>query len=143
LSTGNAIPFSYNPLNPEATAFETFEGTQTFNVTPDFGNDVFIDWVAYDFPLFGSARGYIAATGGIHSDYAATNNPYFEDYDGGRGALSTFAQENPIYRIGGGAGAAVNLAFGGGGIFRPSSLTLGYLADNANNPGQDFGLRKR
>lgn len=146
LSTGNAIPFSSNPLsggnfNPDvAGAFGTFEGTQTFNVTPDFGNDVFVDWVAYDFPLFGSARGYIAATGGIHSDYAATNNPYFEDYDGGRGALSTFAQENPIYRIGGGAGAAVNLAFGGTGIFRPSSLTLGYLADNANNPAEDFGL---
>lgn len=146
LSTGNAIPFSSNPLsgdnfNPDvAGAFGTFEGTQTFNVTPDFGNDLFVDWVAYDFPLFGSARGYIAATGGIHSDYAATNNPYFEDYDGGRGALSTFAQENPIYRIGGGAGAAVNLAFGGTGIFRPSSLTLGYLADNANNPGEDFGL---
>lgn len=146
LSTGNAIPFSSNPLSggnfdPNvAGALGTFEGTQTFNVTPDFTNNVFIDWVAYDFPLFGSARGYIAATGGIHSDYAATNNPYFEDYDGGRGALSTFAQENPIYRIGGGAGAAVNLAFGGGGILRPSSLTLGYLADNANNPGQNFGL---
>lgn len=140
ISTGNAIPFSYNPLNPEAGAFETFEGTQTFNVTPDFGNDVFVDWVAYDFPLFGNARGYLAATGGIHSDYAATVNPYFEDYDGGRGALSTFAQENPIYRIGGGAGAGVNLAFGGSGILRPSSLTLGYLADNANNPGQDFGI---
>lgn len=149
LSTGNARPFSFNPLsggdnfNPAAAGGAgTFEGTQTFNVSPDasFSNDVYIDWVAYDFPLFGNARGYLAATGGIHSDYAATTNPYFEDFDGGRGALSTFAQENPIYRIGGGAGAAVNLAFGGGGIFRPSSLTLGYLADNANNPGENFGL---
>lgn len=146
LATGNAQLFSFNPLsgdnfNPAAAgAFGTFEGTQTFNLSPDVGNDVFIDWVAYDFPIFGNSRGYIAATGGIHSDYAATTNPYFEDFDGGRGALSTFAQENPIYRIGGGAGAAVNIAFGGGGIFRPSSLTLGYLADNANNPGQDFGL---
>ena len=146
LSTGNAQLFSFNPLsggnfNPNAAgAFGTFEGTQTFNVSPDTSNDVFVDWIAYDFPLFGNARGYLAATGGIHSDYAATTNPYFEDYDGGRGALSTFAQENPIYRIGGGAGAAVNLAFGGGGIFRPSSLTLGYLADNANNPGENFGI---
>lgn len=147
LATGNAQNFSFNPLsggnfNPAAAgAAGTFEGTQTFNVSPDNTNNVFIDWVAYDFPIVGSTRGYIAATGGIHSDYAATTNPYFEDYDGGRGALSTFAQENPIYRIGGGAGAAVNLAFGGGGgILRPSSLTLGYLADNANNPGQNFGL---
>ncbi len=76
---------------------------------------------------------------GIHSDYAATTNPYFEDYDGGRGALSTLLRK-PHHRIGGGAGAAINLAFGGGGIFRPSSLTLGYLADNASEPGEDFGL---
>jgi len=34
----------------------------------------------------------------------------------------------------------LNLAFGEGGILRPSSLTLGYLADNASNPGENFGL---
>lgn len=120
----------------------TYESTQTFQVQPDetFSNNVKIDWAAYDFKLFGNSRGYIAAAGGIHSDYAPTVNPYFEDFDGGRGALSTFAQENPIYRIGGGAGAAVNLSFGKGGILRPSSLTLGYLADNANNPNNNFGL---
>jgi hypothetical protein len=83
----------------------------------------------------------LAATGGIHSDYAATNNPYFEDFDGGNGALSTFASESPIYRIGGGAGAALTLPFGSGGsIFKPSSLTVGYLASNANNPGVNQGL---
>ena len=142
LATGNATPFSFNPLNGATNApFETFEGTQTFNVSPNFNNDIYIDWAAYDFPLgFGNARGYIAAAGGIHSDYAATVNPYFEDFDGGNGALSTFAQESPIFRIGGGAGAALNLAFGEGGILRPSSLTLGYLADNANDPNQSFGL---
>ena len=142
LATGNARPFSFSALNPEAAAFKTFEGTQTFNVQPDsdYGNNVFIDWLAYDFPLFGNSRGYIAAAGGIHSDYAATVNPYFNDYDGGNGALSTFAQQNPIYRIGGGAGGGVTLAFGGGGILRPSSLTFGYLADNPNDPGLDFGI---
>jgi hypothetical protein len=120
----------------------TFQGTQTFNVQPDetFSNDLKIDWVAYDFPLFGNSRGYVAAAGGIHSDYAPTVNPYFEDFDGGRGALSTFAQENPIFRIGGGAGAAVNLALGQRGILGNTSVTLGYLADNANNPDERFGL---
>jgi hypothetical protein len=137
LSAGNG-----RALNLPGTNGGTFEGTQTFNVQPDenFSNDVKIDWVAYDFPIFGNSRAYVAATGGIHSDYAPTVNPYFEDFDGGRGALSTFAQESPIYRIGGGAGAAVNLAFGEGGILRPSSLTLGYLADNANSPDDNFGL---
>ncbi|MBE9191695.1 iron uptake porin [Gloeocapsopsis crepidinum LEGE 06123] len=140
LSTGNAQPFSFSAYNPAVTPFKTFEGTQTFNVSPNFENDVFVDWLAYDFPLFGQARGYIAAVGGIHSDYAATTNPYFEDYDGGRGALSTFAQQNPIYRIGGGAGAGLTLAFGGSGVLRPSSLTVGYLADNASDPALGAGL---
>lgn len=121
---------------------DTFESTQTFQVQPDenFSNDVKIDWAAYDFALFGNTRAYIAAAGGIHSDYTPTVNPYFEDFDGGRGALSTFAQESPIYRIGGGAGAGLNLSFGQGGILKPSSLTLGYLSDNASNPDDNFGL---
>jgi Carbohydrate-selective porin, OprB family len=85
---------------------------------------------------------YIAAAGGRHSHYAAVNNPYFFDKtDGGNGALSTFASENPIYRIGGGAGIAVNVPFSSGGsIFKPSSITLGYLASEANNPGVNTGL---
>lgn len=120
----------------------TFEGTQTFNITGDSDNrnNVFVDWLAYYVPI-GPAQLYVAATGGIHSDYAATNNPYFEDYDGGNGALSTFASENPIYRIGGGAGAALNIPFGkGGGILRPSSVTVGYLASEASSPTAGNGL---
>lgn len=135
LAAGNAAPLDLNA--------PTFEGTQTFQVQPDasFSNDVRIDWAAYDFPLpLGNSRAYLAAAGGIHSDYTPTLNPYFEDFDGGRGALSTFASESPIYRIGGGAGLGLNLSFGEGGFLRPSSLTLGYLADNANNPDENFGL---
>ena len=143
LTTGNAQPFDIpgSDVNGDGVIdTDTFEGIQTLSYSPNFSNDVSIDWAAYDFPLFGEARGYIAAFGGIHSDYAATVNPYFFDDDGGNGALSIFAQESPIFRIGGGAGAAVNLAFGGSGILKPSSLTLGYLADNANNPDESFGL---
>ncbi|PPS42745.1 iron uptake porin [Chroococcidiopsis sp. TS-821] len=139
LSAGNAQLFSFSAFNGPAPN-ATFEGQQTFNIAPNFENSVAVDWLAYDFPLFGQARGYLAATGGIHSDYAATANPYFEDYDGGRGALSTFAQQNPIYRIGGGAGGGLTLAFGGGGVLRPSSLTVGYLADNASDPGLSAGI---
>ncbi len=141
LTAGNAIPFNIpGTVVPGIGDVGTFEGQQTFNITPNTDNDVAIDWVAYDFPLLGNSRGYLAAVGGIHSDYAATVNPYFEDYDGGRGALSTFAQQNPIFRIGGGAGGAVTLAFGEGGILKPSSLTVGFLADNANEPAPNFGL---
>ncbi|MFH7027640.1 MAG: iron uptake porin [Heteroscytonema crispum UTEX LB 1556] len=136
LATGNAGNFDLGI--PGTTPTTSAEGLQTFNLTGDTSNrnDVFLDWLAYYVPL-GPAQLYVAATGGIHSDYAATNNPYFEDYDGGNGALSTFASENPIYRVGGGAGAALSIPFGkGGGLLRPSSLTVGYLASEANNPGQ-------
>ncbi|BAZ10212.1 carbohydrate-selective porin OprB [Calothrix sp. NIES-4071] len=120
----------------------TFEGTQNVNIigTGNTTNGVALDWLAYYVPI-GPAQLYVAATGGIHSDYAATNNPYFEDYDGGNGALSAFASENPIYRIGGGAGAALNIPFGtGGGILKPSSITVGYLGSEPNNPGLGSGV---
>jgi Carbohydrate-selective porin, OprB family/S-layer homology domain len=119
----------------------TFEGTQTFNLlgSNNTSNGVVLDWLAYYVPI-GPAQLYVSAAGGVHSDYAATNNPYFEDYDGGNGALSTFASENPIYRIGGGAGAALNIALGkpgSGGILKPSSITVGYLGSEASDPGSD------
>jgi len=135
IASGNATPFDLNV--PGGTA----EGTQTFALNGgSTNNSALIDWLAYYAPV-GPANVYIAATGGIHSDYAATNNPYFEDYDGGNGALSAFASESPIYRIGGGAGGAINLNFGkGGGVFKPSSLTLGYLASEPNNPANGSGV---
>ncbi|NJR73848.1 MAG: carbohydrate porin, partial [Scytonema sp. CRU_2_7] len=42
---------------------------------------------------------------------------------------------------GGGAGAALNIPFGkGGGILKPSSLTLGYLGSEPSNPGVGSGI---
>ncbi|MBC6433187.1 hypothetical protein FM036_21700 [Nostoc sp. HG1] len=138
LAAGNAAAFSIR--DNAGLPIDTAEGTQTFQVGTTNNNSVIVDWLAYYVPI-GPAQVYFAATGGIHSDYVATNNPYFEDYDGGNGALSTFASESPIYRIGGGAGAALTLPFGSGGsFFKPSSLTVGYLASNANNPGVNQGL---
>ncbi|MBD2163996.1 iron uptake porin [Calothrix membranacea FACHB-236] len=117
----------------------SFESTQTFNLGNTGNNSAIIDWLSYYFPL-GNSQVYIAASGGIHSDYAPTLNPYFEGFDGGNGALSTFASESPIYRIGGGAGGGVNFVFGSGnGGFQPS-ITVGYLASQPNNPGVRTGL---
>ena len=84
---------------------------------------------------------FVAATGGIHSDYVNTVNPYFEDFDGGNGGLSAFASESPIYRIGGGAGTAVTFNFGkAGSILQVSSLTLSYLGAESSNPNDGSGL---
>src|SRR5919202_1220467 len=133
---------SSSDINPLGQNYSLSEGQQTFNITGgSTTNNVVLDWLAYYFN-FGSSKVYVAATGGIHSDYAPTLNPYFEDYDGGNGALSTFASENPIYRIGGGAGAAIRLGVGPlKSILGPSTLTVGYLAGpSANNPAEKNGL---
>lgn len=140
LAAGNADSANQFTVNDGAFG-DSFVGTQTFNLISPGGNDVVLDWLAYYFN-FGSSKVYLAATGGIHSDYAPTLNPYFEDYDGGNGALSTFASESPIYRIGGGAGGAISLGVGPlESILGPSTLTVGYLAGpSANNPTEKNGL---
>ncbi|MCW5314767.1 iron uptake porin [Nostoc sp. KVJ3] len=136
LAAGNAQAFAIDGSNGGA------EGRQTFQVGAGNGNNsVSIDRLTYEAPI-GPAHVYLAASGGRHSQYAAVNNPYFFDNtDGGNGALSTLASESPIYRIGGGAGIALNLPLGkGGGILGSSSITAGYLASQANNPGINQGL---
>ena len=140
LAAGNAQAFSL--IDNGGGVINSAEGTQTFQVGGGTGNNsVSIDRLTYQAPI-GPAQVYLAASGGRHSHYAAVNNPYFFDQtDGGNGALSTFASESPIYRIGGGAGIALNLPLGQrGGILGNSSITAGYLASDANNPGVGQGL---
>ncbi|MBD2388317.1 iron uptake porin [Cylindrospermum sp. FACHB-282] len=140
LVAGNASAFDIRGNN-NATLTNTGEGTQTYEVGGTGTNDVRIDRLTYEAPV-GPAQVYLAAAGGQHSHYAAVNNPYFFDKtDGGNGALSTFASENPIYRIGGGAGIALSVPFGKpGGVLNSSSLTLGYLGSEANDPGSGAGV---
>jgi TolA-binding protein len=155
LAAGNATGFDLKDKNGNSIAGSQVPGngvgTQTFEVGSTGANSVKIDKLTYEAPL-GPARVYLSASGGQHSDYAAVNNPYFFDKtDGGKGALSTFASENPIYRIGGGSGIALNVPFGkpGSSFLKPSSITLGYLASNntvantgsnAANPAPGNGL---
>ena len=142
LAAGNATGFSLRD-NANSPIASGGVGKQTFEVgATSPANSVKIDKLTYEAPV-GPARVYLSASGGQHSDYAAVNNPYFFDKtDGGKGALSTFASENPIYRIGGGSGIALNVPFGkpGDSFLKPSSLTLGYLASSANDPSPSNGL---
>jgi Carbohydrate-selective porin, OprB family len=123
----------FNPLNPingipSNNAGATYQGNT--------GNSFGLDWLAYQFPL-GNANVYAAAFGGIHSDYADTHSPYFQDFGGGSGALTSLAEESPIYKIGGGSGLGVtiplNSANTGIGL---DSINVSYFAGGgtANNP---------
>lgn len=138
---GNAVPTA-SDLNRDGVAGDALsssEGFQTFNLGPGNNNRVTLDWLAYEFP-FGASKVYLAATGGLHADYTPTLNPYFYDADGGNGSLSVFAQQSPIYRIGGGAGGGISFRVGQAPLLGPTSLTVGYLADSGSNPGRDFGI---
>ncbi|MBD2497512.1 iron uptake porin [Nostoc sp. FACHB-280] len=139
LTASNATPFTLQ--NNAGTDINSAEPLQTYNVGGTGGNSVVVDRLTYEAPV-GPVQVYLAAAGGKHSHYAAVNNPYFFDKtDGGNGALSTFSSENPIYRIGGGAGIAFNIPFGqGGSIIKPSSITVGYLASEADSPTSGQGL---
>jgi len=121
--TGRNIP------NLESLTGET---TQTFNIgfnTPTFQTNNFT--ASYSLPLGDVVHTHIFAAGGIWSDFVPTLNPYFEDYDGGNGALSTFASSNPIYRIGGGSGIGFNFNLDFLESFLGSSrLSVGYLASS-------------
>ncbi|MEG4493052.1 iron uptake porin [Microcoleus sp. D3_18_C4] len=122
----------------------TSEGTQTWNFVGRTDNVVALDTLLYKFPVGQRLNVSLIANAGVWDDIMPTVNPYFEDFDGGNGSLSTFGQRNPIYRLGGGSGIGFDYAFGGrgllGGVFGPTSLSFGYLASNAASPARGAGL---
>ncbi|MEG4009767.1 iron uptake porin [Microcoleus sp. Pol11C1] len=122
----------------------TSEGTQTWNFVGRTDNVVALDTLLYKFPVGPRLNVTLAANAVVWDDILPTVNPYFEDFDGGNGSLSTFGQRNPIYRLGGGSGIGFDYAFGGrgllGGVFGPTSLSFGYLASNAASPARGAGL---
>ncbi|XWK87049.1 MAG: iron uptake porin [Phormidium sp.] len=137
ISAGNAQRWSSLPFTPQFNGGlgsdfltpRTSEGTLQYFVGSTGSNSVVLDWLAYETAFLGGSKLYLSAVGGIHSDYVDVKNPYFFDGDGGNGAISAFAQSNPIYRIGGGAGGAISFGLGGFGSFlRGTSITAGYFA---------------
>lgn len=119
-------------------------GTQTWQDTRN-RNNVDVDWLAYYTPIKFSEdfqlQTYIPAWGGNWYDFVPTLNPYFEDYNGGNGSLSIFAQRNPIYNIGGGTGLGGSFQLGFvDSILGPTSFSIGYMSGSANDPSQGEGL---
>jgi hypothetical protein len=138
--TQNVIdPETGNPIGIAGNYYESPTFTQTHQLSPGGDNNVEVDWLAYYVPLdLGTnfrLNNYIAAWGGIWDDFVPTLNPYFDDYTGGKGSLSQFTAQNPIYSIGGGTGIGTSLEVGFlSSLLGPTSLSLGYLASTGNNP---------
>jgi Carbohydrate-selective porin, OprB family len=138
LATGNQPGINGVDANgvPNFKNGATAEGTQVSEGNAN--NAVGVDWLAYQFPV-SNTNVYVAAYNGIHVDYAPSYSPNFDDFTGGSGALSLFAESSPIYKIGGGAGIGTSLPIADNGL---KSVTLGYFAGatSANKPTAGQGL---
>ena len=132
-------PSTGQPLGIVGDYYESPSFTQVHQLSPGGGNNVAVDWLAYYVPINLTSNlrfnTYIAAWGGIWEDFVPTLNPYFDDFTGGKGALSQFSAQNPIYSIGGGTGIGTSLELGFlNNLLGPTSLSVGYLATTGNNP---------
>jgi BMFP domain-containing protein YqiC len=111
---------------------QTFEGNLAF-ADEDADNDIKLDALLYSFPIGESTQVVIAANGGRAYDFASTVN--FLDGDGASGALTRFGTRNPIYYLVEGSGVGIRQQLGDS-----LELSLGYLAGDTGNPGEDGGL---
>jgi hypothetical protein len=98
----------------------------------DSNNELEISRLEYRFPISKQARGYIEATAGELNDFTNVLNPFFSSSS--RGAISRFGRRNPIYRQGFGTGVGIDYEFNDA-----VSLSVGYIADRANNPEVGIG----
>ncbi|AFY77831.1 putative S-layer protein [Pleurocapsa sp. PCC 7327] len=134
LAAGNSPRFD---LPSQGTGVPTGEGIFTFQ--DYFDNDVAIDFLSYFTPIGDWAEVFVTAAAGATSDYLPTagNDPIDDGGDGGSGALTLFGAHNPIYYIGGGAGAGFNLKFGD-----TFTLSTSYLAGPADaaSPAEGAGI---
>ncbi len=96
-------------------------------------NQFEIDDFFYRFPIGERFQAQVDFSNAEYNDNLYTFNPAFES--SGRGAISRFGRFNPIYRVGGGAGLTLNFNPNG-----PIGASVGYIANNANNPSEGTGL---
>ncbi|MBW4562962.1 MAG: iron uptake porin [Mojavia pulchra JT2-VF2] len=99
----------------------------------DGTTEAFIDALYYQFPVGEKIEVIAIANAGAADDITDTVNLF--DGDGSFGALSTFGTRNPIYYQMDGAGLGVNYNFSD-----QLALSLGYLANSANDPSASNGL---
>lgn len=100
----------------------------------DTGNGVIVDKVNYAFNLTNSIRVKVDATGAELYENVNVFNPDFRS--SGSGAISRYGRFSPIYRQGA-DGAGLTVEFNPQG---PLTLSAAYLASQANDPNEGFGV---
>jgi hypothetical protein len=120
LGVGFDVPGTFT--NTTGTFIPGAEGTLAAQFAAIFDGKFALTTLEYQFPVGKQLRFYVATNSELFNQFTDTLNPFFDDNDGGRASVSAFGQRNPIYRLGGGPGAAVN--------FKPIeqlTLTAAYL----------------
>jgi Carbohydrate-selective porin, OprB family len=119
---------------PSATStFTTNEGNLSWtDGTTD--SKIGIDALKYEFALTPQTQVVIAANAGAADDFTDTINPYF-DGDGASGSISAFGNRPSIYYTVGGVGVGIRHK-----LSDTTELSLGYLANDGQNPATGSGL---
>ncbi len=110
------------------------EGTLSSQFGANTDGDVKLLFLSYQFPVGERLKFHISQGFDIFHAFAPTLNPYLDDLDLGRGAISVFGQRNPIYSTGGGSGIGANLQITDGLL-----LSTGYLAGGLSAPDPNEG----
>lgn len=122
--------------NTFATQIGTNEGR--FAHDGPNGNDIILDRLHYVFPVGDQLKVTTMASLGAHHFYADVFNSGLNTGGGGTGALSRFAERNPIYRLG-----IARSSTGAGFSYKLGSaikLEGGYLAKQGADPAEKRGL---
>jgi Carbohydrate-selective porin, OprB family len=119
--------------NNAGAAVTTPEGTSSFG-DPNPTGQVGLDLLKYEVPIGPNTQLVVAANAAGADDFTDSINPYF-DGDGASGSISRFGNRPSIYYLVAGAGAGVRHKFSS-----TVEGSVGYLANNANNPASGSGL---
>ncbi len=143
LGTGNAplansfgLPGTVAPIAPlgfpTQVDIPSAEGTLSSQFAGNLDSKLTLLVADYTFPIGKELRVHVMSSLSPFQLFAPTLNPYLDDHESGRGAITVFGSYNPIYTlVGGGTGVGFSYEIG-----HTLELSAGYLAEGlgAGNP---------
>ena len=131
------IGFNQAGTQVGAVNVSSAEGTLSSQFGANTDGQVKALFLSYQFPVGKSIKFQVSQGFDIFHSIVPTLNPYLDDLDLGRGAISVFGQRSPIYSTGGGSGITANYQITEGLL-----LSTGYLAGglSAPDPNEGAGL---
>ena len=110
------------------------QGALTFNFNN--GNNIDLGWLAYYFPIGEKISVYLPAAFPLWQDFVPTLSD-LDDFTGASGALSSFAESSPIYKIGLASGGGIGANFS---LSDALTISAGYFGGDSFDPSDGNGL---